>query len=337
MQLRWRINNQIVLQHQINMSFFSNIKDKFSKSNNKESYLKSFSNSNRDFKNKIKNLFNSTSILDDSFYEKLMITLIESDVNHNTSKKIIDLFKKTVKSKNISLKDDVYDTLFETISNNFSLNNNINVIDQNGTSVILLIGVNGCGKTSTAAKLANLFISNNKTVCLAAGDTFRAGAVEQLRKFSNELHTSFICGKENEDPSSVFVNACRYCKDNNIDYLICDTSGRLQNKTNLMKELEKINRVLGKEIPNAPHETYLVLDSNTGQNGISQAQLFNEVTNISGVILTKTDGTSKGGIVLSINDMFNIPVKYITTGENVEDISLFDFDMFLYRVFGELE
>ena len=199
-----------------------------------------------------------------------------------------------------------------------------------------MVGVNGSGKTSTCAKLANMYLQDGKKVALVAADTFRAGATEQLKNWADRLDIPCVCGKDNEDPSSVLVNGCRYAKENDIDILICDTAGRLQNKLNLMAELEKMHRVFGKEIEGAPHNTWLVLDANTGQNGLSQAELFNEITDLNGVILTKMDGTSKGGIIIAIKNITGIPVRYITVGESLEDIQDFDFDMYLDSIIGEL-
>ena len=198
-----------------------------------------------------------------------------------------------------------------------------------------MVGVNGSGKTSTCAKLAKMYKDQGKKVCLAAGDTFRAGAIEQLREWANRLDVDFVAGKEFEDPSSVLVNACRYAKENDIDILLCDTAGRLQTKVNLMAELAKMRRVVGKEIPGAPHNVWMVLDANTGQNGMSQATLFNEVTDLTGIILTKMDGTSKGGIVIAIKNVLGIPVRFITLGETADDIKPFDFDLYLYSIIGD--
>ena len=209
--------------------------------------------------------------------------------------------------------------------------------NDNGPTVILLVGVNGSGKTSTCAKLANKYVNEGKKVALVAADTFRAGAVEQLKKWSEKLNIPCIAGQPNQDPSSVLVDGCRYAKENNIDVLLCDTAGRLQNKVNLMSELEKMSRVCSKEIENAPHNTWLVLDSNTGQNGLSQAELFNEVTKLNGVILTKIDGTSKGGIIIAIKDLTGVPVRFITFGEGLEQISKFDLDAYLYSIIGDLQ
>ena len=171
---------------------------------------------------------------------------------------------------------------------------------------------------------------------MVAADTFRAGATEQLQMWADRLNIECISGSANADPSSVLVEGCRYAKNNDIDILICDTAGRLQNKINLMSELEKMHRVLGKEIPGAPHNTWLVLDANTGQNGLSQAELFNEITDLNGIILTKMDGTSKGGIIIAIKNITGLPVRYITVGEGLEDIQDFDFDLYLDSIIGEL-
>lgn len=319
------------------MGFFSNIKDKLTGHKDSNNYLSGFSKSRKAIKSKLKIILDNNQNYDGNFFEQIMVTLIEADIGYKTSEKICSLFKDRLNKVKTISKEDVLDLLVNTIFDNYNYSNENEIIfNQNGPTVILLIGVNGSGKTSTAAKLANMFKNDNKKVCLAAGDTFRAGAVDQLKKFANELNVSFVEGEENEDPSSVFVNACRFAKDNSIDILICDTAGRLQNKTNLMKELEKINRVIGKEIEGGPHNTWLVIDSNTGQNGISQASLFNEVTNISGIILTKTDGTSKGGIIIAIKDILNIPVRYITFGEKINDINKFDLNLYLYSLIGDL-
>ena len=210
------------------------------------------------------------------------------------------------------------------------------VINEDGPTVILMVGVNGSGKTSTCAKLAARYQAEGKTVAMVAADTFRAGATEQLKQWADRLNVPCITGKDNQDPSSVLVEGCRYAKANNIDYLICDTAGRLQNKVNLMAELEKMHRVIGKEIKGAPHNTWLVLDANTGQNGLSQAELFNEITDLNGIILTKMDGTSKGGIIIAIKNITGVPVRFITVGEGIDDLQDFDFDMYLDSIIGEL-
>ena len=209
--------------------------------------------------------------------------------------------------------------------------------NENGTTVILLEGVNGSGKTTTAAKLANMYQKNGKRVALVAADTFRAGAIDQLAKWGERLGIPTIKGVEEGDPSAVIVDGCRYAKENQIDILICDTAGRLQNKQGLMKELEKMNRVAGKEIEGAPHQTWLVLDATTGQNGLSQAKIFHEATKIDSIILTKMDGTAKGGIVLAIKHILHLPVYFIGLGEQPEDLRPFDVDSYLYSISEGLE
>ena len=200
-----------------------------------------------------------------------------------------------------------------------------------------MVGVNGSGKTSTTAKLAKMYKDMGKKVCLVAADTFRAGAVDQLDKWAKQLEVDIVKGVENRDPSSVLVDGCRYAKENNIDILICDTAGRLQNKVNLMTELAKMNKVVNREIEGAPHNSWLVLDSTTGQNGLSQASLFNEVTKLTGIILTKMDGTSKGGIIIAIKDLINVPVQFLTLGETIDDIQDFNLDLYLYSIIEDLE
>ena len=204
--------------------------------------------------------------------------------------------------------------------------------NEEGTTVILLEGVNGSGKTTTAAKLAKMYMDQGKTVAFVAADTFRAGAIEQLAKWGERLGVHCIKGRENGDPSAAIVDGCRYAKENNIDILLCDTAGRLQNKANLMNELAKMNRVSAREIEGAPHNTWLVLDATTGQNGLSQAEVFAESTTLSGIILTKMDGTAKGGIVLAIKNKLHLPVYFIGLGEQPEDLRPFDLDGYLYSI-----
>lgn len=320
------------------MPFFSSLKEKINNKKEKSKYLSGFSKTNNALGKKLRFITENNIKNKEDFVEQLMITLIESDVGFKTAEKICDIFYKKSQDFLYLTKEDVLDLLLETFDEIYKDKEEKEiVINENGITVILMVGVNGSGKTSTCAKLANMYIKEGKTVCLAAGDTFRAGAKEQLELLANKIGAHFVSGKENEDPSSVLVNACRYSKENNVDILICDTAGRLQTKINLMAELAKMNRVLKKEIEGAPHNVWLVIDSNTGQNGISQASLFNEVTDLSGIILTKTDGTSKGGIIIAIKDILGIPVRYITLGEQIEDIKEFDFDLYLYSIIEDLK
>ncbi|MDO5122567.1 MAG: signal recognition particle-docking protein FtsY, partial [Erysipelotrichaceae bacterium] len=211
------------------------------------------------------------------------------------------------------------------------------VFAEEGPTVILLEGVNGSGKTTTAAKLAYMYKKKGKTVAFVAADTFRAGAIGQLAEWGERLDVPCIKGIENGDPSAAIVDGCRYAKENNIDILLCDTAGRLQNKAGLMAELSKMNRVCGKEIEGAPHNTWLVLDATTGQNGLSQAKIFNEATNLTGIILTKMDGTAKGGIIIAIKHELHLPVRYIGLGEKPTDLRPFDLDSYLYSISQGIE
>jgi len=200
----------------------------------------------------------------------------------------------------------------------------------------LMVGVNGAGKTTTIAKLAHKMKEEGKSVMVAAGDTFRAGAIDQLDVWANRLGITCIKGKEGGDPSSVIFDGVKQAKEAGVDVLICDTAGRLQNKVGLMKELEKMNRIIKKTIPEGPHETLLVIDATTGQNGVNQAEEFAKITDITGIVLTKMDGTAKGGIVLSIKDSLNIPVKFIGLGESMNDLQEFDLEQYIYGLCHDL-
>jgi len=312
------------------MSFLTSLKEKFT---NNDKYLSGFSKTNNSLGKKLRFLTSNDVKNKDDFVEKLMIALIESDLGYKTANNICDEFFKETQDYLFLRQDDVMDILLETITNIYSPNNEEPIkYNQNGPTVIFLVGVNGSGKTSSVAKLANMYKKEGKKVVLAAGDTFRAGATDQLKVFANRLGVDIVIGKENQDPSSVLVDACRYALNNKADILLCDTAGRLQNKVSLMNELAKMRKVVSKEIDNAPHNVWLVLDSNTGQNGISQATLFNEITDLDGVILTKMDGTAKGGIVIAIKNLLNIPVRFLTLGETIEDIEPFNFDSYLYSI-----
>lgn len=320
------------------MAIFDFIKSKSKENKDSNKYLNGFSKTNDALGKKLKFITENKAKNKEDFVEQLMITLIQADIGYKTSQNICDRFFSKCQNYAYLTANDLMDILLEILKDTYNLDeDNKIVFNENGPTVILMVGVNGSGKTSTCAKLAQKYINEGKKVALVAADTFRAGATEQLIKWSQLLNIHCISGKDNQDPSSVLVDGCRYAKENNIDILICDTAGRLQNKINLMNELEKMFKVCGKEIENAPHNTWLVLDSNTGQNGLSQCVLFNEITKLNGIILTKLDGTSKGGIVLAIKNETNVPVRYITFGESIEDISEFDLDTYLYSIIGELK
>ena len=307
----------------------------FSKDKNK--YLHGFAKTNDSLGKKLKFVTENKKQNKEDFMEQLMVTLIEADIGYRTSEKICDRFFEICSNYYYLFAKDIMNFLGQTFKEiYYEKPDEEIVINEDGPTVILMVGVNGSGKTSTCAKLAARYHAEGKTVAMVAADTFRAGATEQLKQWADRLNVPCITGKDNQDPSSVLVEGCRYAKANNIDYLICDTAGRLQNKVNLMAELEKMHRVIGKEIKGAPHNTWLVLDANTGQNGLSQAELFNEITDLNGIILTKMDGTSKGGIIIAIKNITGVPVRFITVGEGIDDLQDFDFDMYLDSIIGEL-
>jgi fused signal recognition particle receptor len=307
----------------------------FSKDKNK--YLHGFAKTNDSLGRKLRFVTENKKQNKDDFMEQLMVTLIEADIGYQTSELICDRFFETCQNYYYLFAKDIMNFLGQTFREVYYEKEDEEIVfNENGPTVILMVGVNGSGKTSTCAKLANRYLAEDRKVALVAADTFRAGAMQQLQMWADRLNVPCICGKENEDPSSVLVKGCRYAKENDIDILICDTAGRLQTKVNLMAELEKMTRVVGKEIPGAPHDTWLVLDANTGQNGLSQAELFNEITDLNGIILTKMDGTSKGGIIIAIKHMTGLPVRFITVGEGMEDIQDFDFDLYLDSIIGDL-
>ena len=229
----------------------------------------------------------------------------------------------------------IVDEMFIIYVQNQIIVNKINYA-KTGPTVILFVGVNGVGKTTTIGKLANKLKGENKKVLLVAGDTFRAGAIEQIEEWSNKIGVDLV-SKENADPASVVFDGLEKAKKEHYDVVLIDTAGRLQNKDNLMKELEKINRVIANQIVDAPHETLLVIDATTGQNGISQAKKFKEITNITGIVLTKLDGTAKGGIVLAIKDSVGIPVKFVGLGETKDDLKVFDIEKYIYGLFKDME
>lgn len=277
--------------------------------------------------------------LDDAYFEELEEILIMADIGVNTVMEFIDRLKKRAKKENIidvdDLKEIIVDEMFIIYVNNEVMTNKIHY-NENGPTVLLFVGVNGVGKTTTIGKLAYKLKQEGKKVLLIAGDTFRAGAKEQLIEWGEKTDCKVI-SKDSMDPSSVIYDGLEVAKKENYDVVLIDTAGRLQNKDYLMKELEKMNKVIGNLIPNAPQETLLVIDATTGQNGISQAKSFKEITNVTGIVLTKLDGTAKGGIVLAIKENVGIPVKYIGLGEKKEDLRTFDVEKYIYGLFKDLE
>ena len=302
-------------------------------------YDKGLSKSRGGFVSKLQDLTRRYSKINEDYFDELEEILIMADVGVNTVMELIEKLKKRVNDDKITdpeeLKEVLVDEMFIIYVNDEILTNKIHFNDKD-ISVILFVGVNGVGKTTTIAKIASKLKKENKKVMLVAGDTFRAGAVEQLREWSERVGTSFYGGNEKDDPSSVLYDGIVKAKEENCDVVLVDTAGRLQNKVNLMQELEKMNNVISKLVDGGCCETLLVIDATTGQNGISQAKAFKEITNITGIVLTKMDGTAKGGIVLAIKSEVGIPVKYIGLGEKEEDLVSFDIENYIYGLFKDM-
>lgn len=277
--------------------------------------------------------------VDEDFFEALEEILIGADVGFNTVMELTDELRREAQLKNITetadLRETIVEKMVEIYNRNDDLSDKIN-IQEDGLTVILVVGVNGVGKTTSIGKLAHKYISEGKSVMLAAGDTFRAGAINQLQIWGDRVGAEVIKQGAGSDPAAVMFDAVNAAKKRGVDVLICDTAGRLQNKGNLMNELSKINKVISRVIPDAPHESLLVLDATTGQNALSQAKAFKEVTKLSGIVLTKLDGTAKGGIVLAIKNELGIPVKFVGLGEQVDDLQEFHAENYVYGLFADM-
>ena len=303
-----------------------------------ELYDKGLEKTRREFVNELNLLGIKYTKVSEEYFDELESLLIKADIGVNTVFSFLDRLKKRVKHENITdteyLKEVIVDELFTIYVEGENLSDKIN-INLDGPTVLLFVGVNGVGKTTTIGKLANKYKKEGKSVMLIAGDTFRAGATEQLKIWADKTETLFF-GKENTDPAGVVYEGLEIAIKEKTDIVLIDTAGRLQNKVNLMNELEKVNKVIGKLIPNAPHETLLVIDATTGQNGILQAESFKNITNITGIVLTKLDGTAKGGIVLAIKEDVHIPVKFIGLGEGIDDLKSFDIEEYIYGLFKDM-
>ena len=318
------------------MGFFSQIKEKFvgKSAKQNEKYVAGLDRSNTTLSDRINELAARFREINDEYFEELENVLIMSDVGVSMVLKIVSEIKNEVRLQNITdpkeINEIIIDKMFVIYANDSVMTTKINYAKE-GLTVILMVGENGAGKTTTIGKLAHRIMKDEgKSVMVAAGDTFRAGAIDQLAVWADRVGVDIVKGKEGGDPSAVVYDALKQAKEKNVDVLICDTAGRLQNKVNLMKELEKMNRIIKREIPDAPQETLLVIDATTGQNGVSQAIEFSKITDVTGIVLTKMDGTAKGGIVLSIKDQLNIPVKFIGLGESVDDLQEFDLEQYIY-------
>ena len=321
------------------MGIFNKIKNIFTHNQNEvETYDKALAKTRKEFVSKLGNLSQKYKFITEDYFEELEDILIMADIGVNTVLKFVELLKKRVKQEKITdtneLKEIIVDELFIMYVNDGIIDSKIKESD-NGPTVLLFVGVNGVGKTTTIGKIASKYQKLGKKVMLIAGDTFRAGAIEQLHEWGQKIGVTVV-NNNSLDPSSVIFDGLDQANNENYDIVLIDTAGRLQNKVNLMQELAKINKVIKTKIGQEPHETLLIIDATTGQNGISQAKAFKEITDITGIILTKLDGTAKGGIVLAIKEEINIPVKFVGLGEKETDLEPFDIEKYIYGLFKDL-
>lgn len=320
------------------MGLFNKIKSTFSKNKEATLYDKGLSKSRHEFATELSKLSSKYKNIDDDYFEELENILIMADIGINTVMKFVDKLKYRVREEKITdsnvLKEIIVDELLIMYVDNGVMSSKINYND-NGPTVILFVGVNGVGKTTSIGKIAKKIKNSGKKVLLASGDTFRAGAREQLIEWGLRVGVDVVTNSS-KDPSAVVYDSIDKAIKEGYDVVLVDTAGRLQNKVNLMNELGKINSVIKKLIPSAPHETLLVVDATTGQNGISQAKAFSEVTDITGIVLSKLDSSAKGGIVLAIKEEVNIPVKFVSLGEGEDDLEVFDIEKYIYGLFKDL-
>ena len=318
------------------MGFFDLFRKKDKKQ--KEKYKLGLHKTREGALSNIKQILEQSDKIDDDLFDSLEEVFIMADIGVDTVIKFMDDIKLEVERQNIKdpslLQEIIVDKMFEIYLNGEVVNANLKT-NPNGLTVYLFVGVNGVGKTTSIAKIANQYKNEGKKVLLAAGDTFRAGAIAQLDVWAKRVGVDIVTKPDGSDPSSVMFEAIQKAKKENYDILLCDTAGRLQNKVNLMNELSKMKRVLQKEMPDAPHETLLVIDATTGQNGMSQAKIFSETTDVSGIVLTKLDGTAKGGIVLAIRQEMGTPIKLVCMGETLEDMETFDIEQYIYGLFAD--
>lgn len=309
------------------------------KNNNVKVYEKGLTKSRQGFVSKLAELTNRYKKVTDEYFDELEEILIMADIGVNTVMEFIDRLRDRVRDEKLDdpemLKEIIVDELFIIYVNDSVLTSKL-TFNENGPTAILFVGVNGVGKTTTIGKIGYQLKNDGKKVLLVAADTFRAGATAQLKEWSEKIDVGFYGKEEGADPASVVYDGLQIAKNENYDVVLIDTAGRLQNKVNLMKELEKMNKVIDGQIEGGATETLLVIDATTGQNGISQAKAFKEITNITGIVLTKLDGTAKGGIVLAIKETVGIPVKYIGLGEAKEDLQVFDIEKYIYGLFKDM-
>lgn len=327
------------------MGFFDKLKEKlFNKKKNgtdiSTKYVSGLDKSRKNFVDKLAELKAKHNKVDEEYFEELEQILILSDVGVNTALSIVEATRQEVKLKQITdvnkINEILVDKMFIAYANNGVVNTELN-LQQDGVSVVLVVGVNGVGKTTSIAKLCARYKKKGHKVLLAAADTFRAGAVSQLKIWAENVGVDIVCGKENSDPSSVIYDATTKAKNEGYDLLICDTAGRIQTKQNLMDELSKMNRIINKVLNHEANDVLLIIDATTGQNGVLQAKAFFDAVHVTGIVLTKMDSTSKGGIILAIKDELNIPVKFVCFGEKIDDIEDFDLDNYLYGLTKGME
>ncbi|MGP4072625.1 signal recognition particle-docking protein FtsY [Piscibacillus sp. B03] len=324
------------------MGFFKKLKDKINNQTEQvtDKFKDGMSKTRDSFTSKVNDLVARYRKVDEEFFEELEEILISADVGVSTVMELIEELEMEVKRRNIQDTEEVKEVISEKLVEIYYGDDDSSIeelhLNENGLSVILTVGVNGVGKTTTIGKLAHQLKQEGKSVLLAAGDTFRAGAIDQLEVWGERTGVDVIKHSEGSDPAAVIYDGIQAAKSRGADVLICDTAGRLQNKVNLMNELAKVKKVISREIEGAPHETLLVLDATTGQNALSQAKTFKEATDVSGIVLTKLDGTARGGIVLAIRNELDIPVKFVGLGEQMEDLQPFDAHQFVYGLFGDL-
>lgn len=321
------------------MSFFKKLKESIATKTESvtSKFKEGLEKTRKGFVEKVTDLITRHKKIDEEFYEELEEILIGADVGVNTVMKLIDELREEVRKRRIEDAADLQPVLSEKLIDLLRGDEQNDIrLNPGGLTVILFVGVNGVGKTTTIGKLAHRYKQQGKKVLMAAGDTFRAGAIEQLEVWGERVGVDVIKHQAGSDPAAVMFDAVQAAKQRDVDILLCDTAGRLQNKTNLMEELNKIFRVIQREVPDAPHEVLMVLDATTGQNALSQAKLFGEKSGVTGLVLTKLDGTAKGGIVIAIRQELNLPVKFVGLGEKMDDLQQFDSEQFVHALFAGL-
>lgn len=321
------------------MGFFKKFKQNKQKQEDARKYRIGMEKTRKGAFRKLASLFAKNKQVTEDLFDELEETFVMADMGVGTVVNFIDEIKKDARCKNITSAEElrplVVDRMFDIYLKGEVLNSNLS-FNKQGLSVFLFVGVNGSGKTTTIAKIAYRLKEAGKKVLIAAADTYRAGATEQLAVWAGRVGCEVITGESKSDPSSVIFKAIQVAKEKHFDVLLCDTAGRLQTKVNLMKELAKMKKVIAREVPGAPQDTLLVIDATTGQNGLLQAKAFIEATDVTGIVLTKLDGTAKGGIVLAIREKYGIPIKFVCLGEKLQDLEYFDIEKYVYGLFADL-